>query len=88
MLASASFQVPILDVSSSLRTLLTGIYVSLVYPNWKDLYNERDLFLKLLHVIVFLFIFYNVLISSIFKGFAWSSQIWIKKTDKLKCMVC
>lgn len=85
MLASASFQVPILDVSSKIGT---GIYVSLVYPNWKDLYNERDLFLKLLHVIVFLFIFYNVSISSIFKGFAWSSQIWIKKTDKLKCMVC
>lgn len=60
MLASASFQVPILDVSSSLRTLLTGIYVSLVYPNWKDLYNERDLFLKLLHVIVFLFMFRSV----------------------------
>lgn len=57
MLASASFQVPILDVSSSLRTLLTGIYVSLVYPNWKDLYNERDLFLKLLHVIVFYLFF-------------------------------
>lgn len=57
MLASASFQVPILDVSSSLRTLLTGIYVSLIYPNWKDLYNERDLFLKLLHVIVFFIYF-------------------------------
>lgn len=66
MLASASFQVPILDVSSSLRTLLTGIYVSLVFPNGKDLYNERDLFLKLLHVIVFLFIFFTMFRSVAF----------------------